>query len=85
MDRIAREQDKLELSDKKLGDIAFSFLSDTQKKVNNLKHGRRRLTMSDYYQLCRALNLQADRIMSRALDELDEELSQHPNNKAAAG
>lgn len=81
MGRIAREQENRCLSDKKLGDMAFEYISDTQKKVNNLKHGKRRLTISDYYQLCQALDMQPDRILSRALDELEEESKQRPQPK----
>ncbi|NDV19240.1 hypothetical protein GO013_07380 [Pseudodesulfovibrio sp. JC047] len=72
VERIARKQEQLGLSDQKLGDLAFTYVTDRQKKVNNLKHGKRQLTMADYYLLCQAVGLQPDRVLSLVLDDLED-------------
>lgn len=69
--RLLEQKEQMGLSDEALGIRAFRPLGyqDVQKKVNNLLTGRTSLSVADFYIMCEALSLPADRVFTSALDD----------------
>lgn len=72
-----------EISETELGRRAFPEVQDSQKKVNDLKHGKRLLRFVDFYALCVALDIEPDRVLSSSLYELDNLMAKKRTPRSA--